>query len=140
MVRLALYVLALFAILLLGLLVGFSKRVEAPVDEIPVAGTVKSRVKLALPPQAVNGFLNSHGVNSPARDVLEDMLLNEAPPDVDLSTMSVYDIANAFLEVSDTEALEEAALSGEQINLNVHIIEQAETGFAGKKLPNFTDD
>lgn len=103
--------------------------VGAPTSRIETAR------KLALPPQAVNGFLNAHGqaLNTPARDVLEDLLLSEAPPEVDMSTMSVYDIANAYLEVSDIEELEAKALQG-RVDLNEYVIERAETGFARDTL------
>lgn len=94
--------------------------------------------RIALPAQAVQGWMNSRGVNHVSSPHVYRLMVDEAPPVVDISQVSLKDVADEYNALLD-EADVDTALNGK--SANDIIIEKAQYGIAGKKpLNNFVND
>lgn len=95
-------------------------------------------VIIALPPQAINGWLNSRGIHRNNVPHAFQGLLDEEPPTVDISQVSLKSVADEYrilLDLSDVRS----GLRGK--NANDIIKQKIEHGFArDKKEEDYVND
>jgi len=91
-------------------------------------------IKVALPPQAVQGWMNSQGVNHGNAPHVYQMLVDEEPPIVDISQVSIRDVADEYRALLDEDDVD-TALNGK--SANAIILEKAQSGLAKNKKDTY---